>query len=115
MAASVRFPASRKSPSHRAAASSTALVAHRLARVAASLRTAARDAGVELTQSYAEHLVVEGLAKCDQLGVTRLGDGVVIHTAPDSRGKLPVVLGIAGGGGEWLRDGRRHFPREGQR
>jgi len=100
-----------KSSRHLGTTTPTGSARDRLVRIATGLRTAARGAGVELTHSYAERLAVEGIARCDQLGVTRLGDGIVIHTAPESGGELPFVLGIAGGGGEWLRDGRRHLPR----
>ncbi len=87
--------------------------AHPLARLAAGIRVAAREeAGVELTQSYAERVAADGAARCDQLGVTKLGVGVVIHTAPDSRGELPVVLGYADRDEQWLRDGSRHGSAE---
>jgi hypothetical protein len=74
------------------------------------VRAAALDAGVELSASYAVRVAADGLARCAQLGVTRLGEGVVIHTAPENRRELPIVLGYAGAGGEWLRDGSRHQP-----
>lgn len=81
-------------------------------RMAARLRAAALEAGVELTASYAARVAADGLARCEQLGVTRLGEGVVIHTAPENQYKLPIVLGYADAGGEWLRDGSRHKPEE---
>jgi hypothetical protein len=37
---------------------------------------------------------------------------VVVHTTPESRSELPIVLGYADRAGEWLRDGRRHQPEE---
>ena len=83
-----------------------------VARVAAGVRAAAHDAGVALTFSYAKRVAAEGIARCDQLGVTKLGDGVVIHTAPDIQGGLPVVLGFASSAGAWFRDGSRHFRTE---
>jgi hypothetical protein len=86
---------------------------HRAARVAAGLRSAARDADVELTDGYAQKVAAEGLSRCDQIGVTGLGDGVVIHTAPQDDHERPIVLGYADAGGEWLGDGtRQHLAEE---
>lgn len=85
---------------------------HRSARLAAGIRAAAHDAGVELTTSYAQRVAADGALRCEQIGVTRLGDGVVIHTVAETRGELPVVLGYADADGEWLRDGTRHQHRE---
>ena len=82
--------------------------AQRVARLAAGIRSAARDAGIVVPQIYAERVAADGAARCHQLGVTRLGDGVVIHTAPESQEELPVVLGYANPDGQWLRDGTRH-------
>jgi hypothetical protein len=48
------------------------------------------------------------LASETELGVTRLGAGVVIHTQPTSDKRLPIVLGYADGRGQWYRDGRRY-------
>ena len=81
-------------------------------RVAAGVSAAALVVGVELTASYARRIAADGLARCVQLGVTRLGEGVVIHTAPENSCELPIVLGYADAGGEWLRDGSRHRPEE---
>lgn len=78
------------------------------ARLACRLRSAARDAGIQISRSYAERLAADGLSFCDQLGVTRLGHGVVIHTAPDADQQLPIVLGYADAEGEWTIDGGRH-------
>ncbi len=86
--------------------------AFRTTRIAARLRSAAAEAGVELTTSYAAIVAADGLARCGQLGITRLGEGVVIHTAPEDRSELPIVLGYADRGGEWLRDGSCHQPDE---
>jgi hypothetical protein len=83
-----------------------------VARVAAGLRSAARDAGVELTDSYANKVADEGLSRCNQIGITGLGDGVVIHTAPQDSHERPIVLGYADTGGEWLSEGTRHHPPE---
>jgi len=54
---------------------------HRVERVAAGLRRAAQAAGVQLTVRYSRRLATDGLASVEQLGVTHLGNGVVIHTA----------------------------------
>jgi hypothetical protein len=59
----------------------------------AGLRKAARNLGVELPVSYTEAIATDGFGFCEQLGVTRLGQGLVIHTAPESRRELPVLLG----------------------
>jgi hypothetical protein len=85
-------------------------VPHQVARVAAGLRTAAREAGVDLPIDYAHRVTADGLNRTTQLGVTPLGAGVVIHTAPNSAIQLPVVVGYADQGGQWLRDGRRYHP-----
>lgn len=84
----------------------------RAARVAAGLRSAARSEGVELTDSYATKVAAEGLSRGDQIGVTGLGDGVVIHTAPQDDRERLIVLGYADAGGEWLGDGAPHHPAE---
>ena len=85
---------------------------HQLGRLAAGIRCAARRSGVALTPSYAERIAIDGLALCGQLGVTGLGEGVVIHTAPESSDQLPIFLGYADSNGEWLRDGSRHDSTE---
>lgn len=81
---------------------------HHVEWVAAGLRRGAAEAGVELPVSYARRLAAEGLAHEDDLGVTRLGAGVVIHTAPQAKDRLPIVVGYADARGQWNRDGRRH-------
>ena len=83
-------------------------LAHRVARLAAGIRSAARDAGIFVPQGFAERVTADGSVHCGQLGVTRLGDGVVIHTAPERSKELPIVLGYANPDGQWLRDGTRH-------
>jgi hypothetical protein len=85
---------------------------YRHARVAAGLISAAHNAGIELNRSYADTVATHGLAQCGQLGVTNLGNGVVIHTAPENPSELPVVLGYADETGEWLPDGNRHDPAD---
>ena len=82
---------------------------HQIEHVAAGIRRAAAEAGVELPASYAQRVAAEGLAHEANLGVTRLGAGVVIHTAPEARGRLPIVVGYADARGQWHRDGSRHI------
>jgi hypothetical protein len=82
---------------------------HQVAWVAAALRRAAADQGVELPVAYARRLATEGLAREGELGVTRLGAGVVIHTVPQAKHRLPVVIGYADARGQWQRDGTRHI------
>jgi len=76
--------------------------------VAADLRRAATEAGVDLPLSYARRVAADGLTEGAKLGVTRLGAGVVIHTAAEAKDRLPVLIGYADGRGQWHRDGRRH-------
>ena len=58
--------------------------------------------------SYSRQVALDGLALESQLGVTRLGDGVVIHTSPQTPDQLPVVLGYADRKHQGYRNGRRH-------
>ena len=81
---------------------------HQIGWTASGLRRAAADAGVELPVAYSQSVATDGLAREPELGITRLGGGVVIHTQPDSDRRLPIVLGYADGRGQWYRDGRRH-------
>jgi hypothetical protein len=81
---------------------------HQVVWVASALQRAAAGAGVALSVDYSRRIAAEGLQREPQLGVTRLGAGVVIHTVPALPGRLPTVLGYADGGGQWYRDGRRH-------
>lgn len=83
---------------------------HQVAWVAAGLARVAREAGVGLPSDYLETLVSDGLGSCPQVGLSRLGDGVVIHTVPDGPDRLPVLLGYADRDGCWHRDGRRYRP-----
>ena len=82
---------------------------HQIERVAAGVRRAAAEAGVELPASYARRVAAEGLAQEADLGVTRIGAGVVIHTAAEATDRLPVVVGYADARGQWHRDGSRHI------
>lgn len=89
---------------------------HQIEWVAAGLCRAAAEQGVKVPVSYARRVATAGLAHEAQLGVTRLGAGVVIHTAPQAKDRLPVVVGYADARGQWHRDGRRHVeasPAEG--
>ena len=81
---------------------------HQIEWTASGLRRAAANAGIELPVTYSQSVATDGLARERELGVTRLGTGVVIHTQPDSDTRLPIVLGYADGRGQWYRDGRRH-------
>ena len=81
---------------------------HRIDETAIALYRAAHDAAVELPRSYALR-VAATVAKGDgELGVSRLGSGVVIHTVPATKSRLPVIVGYADGRGQWYRDGSRH-------
>lgn len=86
------------------------LVAHRVAWVASGLRRAATGQGVELPVDYARRVAADGLRLADELGVTRLGEGVVIRTVPVTERQLPVVVGYAEARRQWYRDGSRHTP-----
>jgi hypothetical protein len=82
---------------------------HQIEWTASGLRRAALDAGVTLPVSYSQAVASDGLAREPQIGVTRLGAGVVLHTSPASAKRLPIVLGYADARGQWYRDGRRHL------
>jgi len=75
--------------------------------MAIALRQAAHEADVEIARSYAQRLaaVSEG---AEELGVSRLGVGVVIHTVPPTKRRLPVIVGYADSRGQWYQDGSRH-------
>ena len=81
---------------------------HRIEEMAIALYRAAHDAAVELPRSYAVR-VVATMAKGDgELGVSRLGSGIVLHTVPPTKDRLPLIVGYADGRGQWYRDGSRH-------
>jgi hypothetical protein len=81
---------------------------HRIDEMAIALYRAAHNAAVELPRSYAVR-VVATMAKGDgELGVSRLGSGVVIHTVPPTKDRLPLIVGYADNRGQWYRDGSRH-------
>lgn len=82
---------------------------HRIQWVARGVREVSRQHGVALPLDYSLTLVRDGLAKADSIGVSKAGQGVVFHTAPDPHcNELPVLLGYADRSGAWYRDGRRH-------
>jgi len=81
---------------------------HRIDEMAIALCRAARDAGVELPSPYARRVVATTKERDRELGVSRLGGGVVIHTVPPTKNRLPIIVGYADGRGQWYRDGRRH-------
>jgi hypothetical protein len=83
---------------------------HQLARLAARVRRAAADAGIELSQGYATRIAAAGASLCDQIGVTRLGVGIVIHTVPEDPTEFPIVLGYADATGEWSLDHAHRKP-----
>jgi hypothetical protein len=79
-----------------------------LARLAARVRKAAADAGIELSQGDATRIAAAGVSRCDQIGVTGLGVGVVIYTVPEDPIEFPIVLGYADATGEWSLDHSHH-------
>jgi len=81
---------------------------HQVEWVAEGLRRAAADQGVALPVAYARRVASDGLARESELGVTRLGAGVVIHTVASSKDRLPIVVGYADARGQWHRDGTRY-------
>lgn len=78
---------------------------HQIARVASGIRRAARQHGIELSIGFARVVAADGLSSCGQIGVSRVGKGVVIHTAPEGRRELPILLGYAEDDTAWLRSG----------
>jgi hypothetical protein len=64
---------------------------HQLARLAARVRRAAADAGIELSQGYATRIAV-------------------IHTVPEDPTEFPIVLGYADATGEWSLDHAHRKP-----
>ncbi|MGH9074055.1 MAG: helix-turn-helix domain-containing protein [Acidimicrobiales bacterium] len=64
---------------------------HQIAWTATGLRRAAAEVGVTLPVAYSQAVAADGLRREPTLGVTRLGDGVVLHTSPEDDRHLPVV------------------------
>lgn len=82
---------------------------HRIYWVARGLRQASQQHGIALPADYSLAVARDGLSRADSIGVTRLGKGVVLHTAPDADSRqLPIFLGYADRTGAWYRDGRRY-------
>jgi hypothetical protein len=81
---------------------------HRINEMAIALHRAAHDAAVELPPSYARRVAATSAENDAELGVSRLGSGVVIHTVPPTKDRLPIVFGYADSRGQWYRDGSRH-------
>jgi hypothetical protein len=75
--------------------------------MAIALCRSAREADVELACSYAQRVAATAKS-AEELGVSRLGSGVVIHTVPATRRRLPVIVGYADSRGQWYQDGSRH-------
>jgi hypothetical protein len=81
---------------------------HRIDEMAIALHRAAHNAAVDLPLAYARR-VAATMAKGDgELSVSRLGAGLVIHTVPATKDRLPIIVGYADSRGQWYRDGRRH-------
>lgn len=87
---------------------SSSIRVHRVAWLAAGIRRAATSLGVQLPASYSEAVTRDGLQFCEELALTQIGRGVVIHTAPGSSDRLPIILGYADGLGQWYRNGQKH-------
>jgi len=81
---------------------------HQIEWAASGLRRAAAEVGVALPVDYSQAVAADGLARSPELGVTRLGAGVVLHTQPANNRELPIVVGYADPRGQWYRDGHRH-------
>lgn len=81
---------------------------HQVEWAASGLRRAAAEVGVTLPVDYSQTVAADGLTRSPELGVTRLGAGVVLHTQPANNCDLPIVIGYADPRGQWYRDGRRH-------
>ena len=80
---------------------------HRIDKTAIALRRAAHDADIEIARSYAQRVATTAKG-AGELGVSRLGSGVVIHTVPATKRRLPVIVGYADNRGQWYQDGSRH-------
>jgi len=81
---------------------------HQIEWAASGLRRAAAEVGVVIPVDYSRAVASDGLTRSPELGVTRLGAGVVLHTQPASSRELPFVVGYADPRGQWYRDGHRH-------
>ncbi len=81
---------------------------HLVDQMAIALCRAAHGAAVELPLCYARRVAATTTENDAELGVSRLGGGVVLHTVPATKGSLPIIVGYADGRGQWYRDGSRH-------
>ena len=79
-------------------------------RTVTALRQATLAAGVGLPPGYAERVCDDGLRLSERIGTTRLGEGVLLHTAPEGANELPRLLGYADRSGQWYGDGTRYGP-----
>ena len=80
---------------------------HRIDETAKALCLAAHEADVEMAPSYARRIAATTKGR-GELGVSRLGSGVMIHTVPATKRRLPVIVGYADSRGQWYQDGSRH-------
>jgi hypothetical protein len=80
---------------------------HRIDEIAIALCRSAHEADVEIARSYARRVAATAKG-AGELGVSRLGSGVVIHTVPATKHRLPVIVGYADNRGQWYQDGSRH-------
>ena len=81
---------------------------HEIEQAATALRRAAATLGIELSTRYVWAVTADGLSREREIALNRLADGVVIHTVPRTRDRLPIVIGYADHRGQWYRDGHRH-------
>ncbi len=86
----------------------TSMDRHRIDEIAIALHRAAHDAAVQLPLPYARRVATMLAENRAELGVSRLGSGIVIHTVPPTKNRLPIVVGYADSRGQWYGDGSRH-------
>jgi hypothetical protein len=79
---------------------------HRIDRMATALCRVAFAADVALPIAHARR-VAATVENDAELGVSRLGGGIVIRTDSGTKDRLPVVVD-ADSRGRWYRDGSRH-------
>ena len=81
---------------------------HRIDGLAVALHRAAHEADVELPRSYVLRVAATIEEGDGELGASRLGNGLVLHTVPATKSRLPMIVGYADSRGQWYRDGSRH-------
>jgi hypothetical protein len=81
---------------------------HRIEGLAVALQRAAHEADVELPRSYVLRVAATIAEGDGELGASRLGNGLVLHTVPATKDRLPIIVGYADSRGQWYRDGSRH-------